>query len=131
MNDDLMYRIGVIEQDVHYTVKIVQELKKFLNENGLSRKTEEPMYYTLEEAVKRKFGSTNNLVTIRTNYALQPCLSTNYKKLNGKRVWTKDLIDEWCQVMDQDIPAYAKKYNVPLTGRIGEKYLKYAKGGNE
>lgn len=81
-------------------------------------------YFTLRQAVELKYGRDFPYTTISTNYALMPCGNTNFKIIAGKRMWDREKILEWIKTCDSDIPSYLEKYNVPLTGRIGEKYLK-------
>lgn len=81
-------------------------------------------YYTLKEACAWKFGKDTSYSTCSTNYLLMPCCNTNYEIIAGVRRWESKYIKEWLEITDKDIIAYAEKYHVPLTGRIGEKYLK-------
>lgn len=107
---------------------IYQLLESKLNDTNLtsdsqSLKTQE--YYTLKDAVALKYGTTVSYSTVKTNYLLMPCCNTNYIVSAGKRMWKKEIIEEWLEIQDKDIPNYAKKYGVQLVGRLGDKYKKY------
>ncbi len=45
----------------------------------------------------------------------QPCCGTNFKKSNGHRVWTKDIILEWIDITDDTLEVYAEKYGVDIS----------------
>ena len=81
-------------------------------------------YFTLKEAVELKYGKNAPYSTISTNYALMPCGNTNFEIVGGVRRWKSEFIQEWINIADKDVISYLNKYHVPLTGRIGEKYLK-------
>lgn len=120
MNDELLVaRMNEIES-------ILLALRRELNESVKKNTDYKPhqRYYTLKEAVELKFGKDCPYTTISTNYALMPCGNTNFEIIAGKKRWKSELILEWIETSDKDIPQYLAKYNVPLKGRIGEKYLK-------
>lgn len=127
--DELTHRLNGIENDVKRLLTIVQNLSDTNQSN--SQHIEEQAYYTLKEAVRKKYGPDASYQTIACNYFLMPCCNTNFKIIGGCRRWDFNQIAEWISVCDSDIPAYAAKYNVPLVGRLGEKYKKYIKGGTE
>ena len=81
-------------------------------------------YFTLKEAVELKYGKNAPYSTISTNYALMPCGNTNFEIVGGVRRWKSEFVWEWINITDKDVISYLNKYHVPLTGRIGEKYLK-------
>ena len=81
-------------------------------------------FFTLKEAVELKYGKNAPYSTISTNYALMPCGNTNFEIVGGVRRWKSEFIWEWINIADKDVISYLNKYHVPLTGRIGEKYLK-------
>ena len=119
--DSVEYRLSLIETNLERLLTVIEKLEKEIHS---SQKIEQ-QYYTLRDAVKLKYGNTAAYTTISTNYALMPCCNKNYKVMAGKRVWTAPQIKEWLLIEDKDIPKYAEKYGVQLTGRIREKYKKY------
>jgi len=74
--------------------------------------------------VELKYGKNAPYTTISTNYALMPCGNTNFEIVGGVRRWKSEFIWEWINIADKDVISYLNKYHVPLTGRIGDKYLK-------
>ena len=120
MNDELVLsRINELENLILRLSRDVKESKPKSNDSFPQQR-----YYCLKEAVELKYGKSASYTTISTNYALIPCGNTNYEIVGGVRRWKSELILEWLNVTDKDIIPYLEKYHVPLTGRIGEKYLK-------
>lgn len=121
MNDELMVaRMNEIESIL---LALRRELKESTTKNTDSKPQQR--YYTLKEAVELKFGKDCPYTTISTNYALMPCGNTNFEIIAGKKRWKSEYIIEWLDTCDKDLVKYLAKYNVPLRGRIGEKYKKY------
>lgn len=106
--------------------KLIIQLRRELKESSNKSKDTLPAqkYFTLKEAVELKFGKNTPYTTISTNYCLMPCGNTNFEVIAGLKRWKSEYIYEWLNITDKDIITYLSKYNVPLTGRIGEKYLK-------
>lgn len=120
MNDELIIsRINELETLI---LQLRREVREFESSNTDSFPQQK--YWTLKEACVLKFGKNAAYTTTSTNYLLMPCCNTNYEIIAGVRRWESKYIKEWLDITDQDIIAYAEKYHVPLTGRIGEKYLK-------
>ena len=120
MNDELIIsRMNELE-------KLILQLRREVNESKPKSDDSLPKqrYYTLKEAVKLKYGPNAPYTTISTNYALMPCGNTNFEIVAGVRRWKSEYIWEWVNIVDKDVIPYLEKYHVPLTGRIGEKYLK-------
>ena len=119
-NDELIIsRMNELERLILKLTREVKEVKSSNNDSLPHQK-----YYTLKEACAWKFGKDAPYSTCSTNYLLMPCCNTNYEIIGGVRRWESKYIQEWLEITDQDIIAYAAKYHIPLTGRIGEKYLK-------
>lgn len=106
--------------------KQILSIKHVLQESNNHAKDSFPNqeFFTLREAVELKYGKNAPYSTISTNYALMPCGNTNFEIVAGVRRWRAPLIRDWIEVCDKDLITYLSKFNVPLTGRIGEKYLK-------
>ena len=120
MNDELLIsRMNELESLI---LKLRQEVRQSIQPNQDSLPNQE--YFTLKEAVELKYGKNFPYTTVSTNYALMPCGNTNFEIIAGCRRWKKNLIEEWINIVDKDVVSYLEKYHVPLTGRIGEKYLK-------
>ncbi|SFI68064.1 hypothetical protein SAMN04487775_104101 [Treponema bryantii] len=120
MNDELIIsRINELESLI---LKLSRDLKESTPKSNDSLSKQR--FFSLKEAVELKYGNSQSYTTISTNYALIPCGNTNYEIVGGVRRWKSELILEWLNVTDKDIIPYLEKYHVPLTGRIGEKYLK-------
>jgi hypothetical protein len=120
MNDELIIsRMNELE-------KLILQLRREVKESEKKSKDSLPnqKYYTLKEAVELKFGKNTPYSTISTNYCLMPCGNSHYEVIAGVRRWKSEYIFEWLEITDKDIISYLEKYHVPLTGRIGEKYLK-------
>lgn len=120
MNDELIIsRMNELE-------KLILQLRREVNESKPKNEESLPKqrYFTLKESVELKYGKNAPYTTISTNYALMPCGNTNFEIVAGVRRWKSELIWEWINITDKDIIPYLEKYHVPLTGRIGEKYLK-------
>ena len=115
----LVSRMNEIESLI---LRLTHELRE--SRTRTSDSSSDQRYYSLREAVRLKYGPNASYTTISTNYALMPCGNTNFEVIGGVRRWRKEFIQEWIDVTDRDIPAYLERYNVPLRGRIGEKYLK-------
>ena len=115
----IMSRMNEIETLILQLRRDVKEAKSPTKDSLPSQK-----YFTLREAVELKYGKNMPYSTISTNYALMPCGNTNYEIVAGVRRWKSEFIWEWMNIVDKDIVSYLEKYHVPLTGRIGEKYLK-------
>ena len=118
----IMTRMNEIENLILQLRREVRESKSPNNDSLSSQK-----YFTLREAVELKFGKNMPYTTISTNYALMPCVNTNFEIMAGIKRWKSELIREWINVSDKDLISYLAKYHVPLKGRIGEKYKKYIK----
>lgn len=120
MDDELIIsRMNELEKLILLLRKEFKESKSNNNDS-----LQKQRYFTLKEAVELKFGISAKYTTISTNYALMPCGNTNFEIVAGVRRWKSELIFEWLNITDKDIISYLEKYHVPLTGRIGEKYLK-------
>ncbi len=120
MNEELIIsRMNELESLI---LQLRKEVKQSVQPNTDSLPSQE--YFTLKEAVALKYGKNFPYSTVSTNYALMPCGNTNFEIIAGCRRWKRNLILEWLNVVDKDVVAYLEKYHVPLTGRIGEKYLK-------
>ena len=120
MNDELINtRMMELENLI---LKLCREVKEAKPKSNYS--FPQQRYFSLKEAVELKYGKNAPYTTISTNYALMPCGNTNFEIVAGVRRWKSELILEWINVTDKDIIPYLEKYHVPLTGRIGEKYLK-------
>ena len=110
MNDELIIsRMNELESLI---LQLRKELKESVHPKSDSFPNQE--YFTLREAVELKYGKNFPYTTV----------STNYEIVAGCRRWKAPLIREWVNVVDNMLIPYLRKYNVPLTGRIGEKYLK-------
>ena len=120
MNDEVIIsRMNEIES-------LIIQLRREVKESGNKKSETLPhqKYFTLKEAVELKFGKNTPYSTISTNYCLMPCGNSHYEVIAGVRRWKSEYIYEWLEISDKDIIPYLEKYHVPLTGRIGEKYLK-------
>ena len=120
MTDEIM--ISKFYELEKLILQLSREVKEFKSPNSDSLSKQK--YFTLKEACALKFGVSAPYTTCSTNYLLMPCCNTNYEVIAGVRRWESKYIKEWLDITDQDIIAYAEKYHVPLTGRLGEKYLK-------
>lgn len=118
MDDLIIPRLNELENLILKLSREVKELKLSNNDSLPQQK-----YWSLKEACKLKFGDSS-YITCQTNRLLMPCCNTNYEIIAGVRRWEFKYIKEWLEISDKDIISYAQKYHVPLTGRIGEKYLK-------
>lgn len=122
--DAMTYQINSLSNDVKRLITVVEHLAKDTQSSSTQEHVEQK-YYTLKDAVKLKYGENASYTSISTNYALMPCCNSHYVICGGKRMWNKELIEEWLDIQDKDIPEYAQKYGVSLVGKIGEKYKKY------
>ncbi len=111
--------------------KLIKSVRKEVQEshNNTGDTFPNQEFFTLREAVELKYGKNAPYSTISTNYALMPCGNTNFEIVGGCRRWHRKFIKDWISVADKDLISYLQLFNVRLTGRIGEKYLK--KYGNQ
>lgn len=122
--DELTYRLNGIENDVKRLITVVERL----SENNKNQKSEqEQAYYTLREAVEKKFGKNVAYTTISTNSYLMPGANTGYKIMGGCKRWPAEIVNFWVNLDDRGIYNFCVENNIPLVGRNGEKLLKYAK----
>lgn len=122
--DDLTYRINGLENDVKRLISVVEKLAENSKDN---KPVQEQAYYTLREAVIKKFGPTASYTTISTNPYLMPGANTGFKIIAGCKRWPASVVNLWINLDDRGTYNYCKEHNIPLVGRNGEKLLKYAK----
>lgn len=122
--DELSYRLNGIENDVKRLITVVERL----SENNKNQNSEqEQAYYTLKEAVEKKYGKNASYTTISTNSYLMPGANTGYKVMGGIKRWPAVIVNNWINMDDRAIYQYCIDNNIPLVGRNGAKLLKYAK----
>lgn len=122
--DELTYRLNGIENDVKRLITVVEKLTVDKRSN---KSEQEQAYYTLREAVEKKYGKHAAYTTISTNSYLMPGANTGYKIMGGIKRWPADIVNNWINLDDQGIYHYCIEHDIPLVGRNGEKLKKYAK----
>lgn len=122
--DDVTYRLNRIENSVERLLTLLNSMASASTHKADVDNVNQE-YYTLQEAIKLKYGNNCSSTTITTNYLLMPACNTQYVVMAGRKRWKAEIIREWLNIQDSDIPTYAAKYGVPLLGRIGAKYKKY------
>lgn len=122
--DEITYRINGLENDVRRLITVVEKLT---TEKKDSKPETEQAYYTLREAVEKKYGKNVAYTTISTNSYLMPGCNTGFKIIGGRKRWPADLVSLWVNLDDRGTYQYCVDNNIPLIGRNGEKLKKYAK----
>lgn len=88
----------------------LDEIIKAIHDSSLY--SDIPAFCTLQVAAKKKGIKSSNLYK---RHWQQPCCGKNYKRLNGVRCWSRDLIIEWLSISDDELEEYAKKYGVDIS----------------
>lgn len=76
----------------------------------------EKMWYTKKEAWALKGGMAWN--SFRQLRFFQPKGGIPDKKLNGNAVWSRETIQEWLPLCDDDLAAYNEKYATGAKRRV-------------
>lgn len=88
----------------------LDEIIKAIHDSSLY--SDIPAFSTLQVAAEKKGIKSSNLYK---RHWQQPCCGKNYKRLNGVRCWSRDLIIEWLSISDDELEEYAKKYGVDIS----------------
>lgn len=70
-----------------------------------------PRYYNKREACELKGVNYN---TTRTQHWSLPKGGRADKMINGSPRWSRETIQEWLEIGDEDFPDYLRKYNQPV-----------------
>ena len=88
---------------------LLEVLKKQEAEEGIGVI---PAWCSLEVAAALKGGAS--LTSYRQRKFLMPCCGRAYKKVGGRRCWSRENVREWLDVSDEELPEYAKKWDYKL-----------------
>jgi hypothetical protein len=113
-------RYALLLQELNLAVS-----KRQIDEERQKALRDVPEWVNLDEAHKLKGGGALN--TIKTRYYYQPCCGLNYKYIDGRKCWSRDVILEWLTVTDDQLLEYAQKYKASIPDDVKTRFKELSK----